>query len=116
MHQLITKTEKQLILQRCKRYNKKYYITEDVTCLIVDALPVLYHFAYLNYLQKTPLKHNLTQRSSLALTLLSHSCHRPGRAEDPYHISLFFPREFIPLSHIVFTGEKETTVLRAPHL
>lgn len=57
MHQLITKPEKQLILQRCKRYNQKYYITEDMTCLIVDALPVLYHFAYLSYLQKYHKKH-----------------------------------------------------------
>ena len=66
-----------------------------MTCLIVDALPVHYHFAYLNSLpkyHKTPPKK--TSTICLWPTLLSHSCHRPGGAEDPYHITLLLHRVY----------------------
>lgn len=86
-------------------------------CLTVDAFPIQYHFAYLHYLQNVHKKYssNFTKHLSLALMLLSRSCHRPGVAEDPYHTSFSLPREFINLNHVVtvdvFTGEQEAMVL-----
>lgn len=113
MQQLIGRTEKQLILQRCKRQNWKYYTTEDVTCPTVDAFPVRYYFIHLIFLQKHH-KNTFTQLLSSGLTLSSHSYHKPAGLEDPYHISLFLPGVFFTLSPImaadVFTGEQEATV------
>lgn len=57
MQPLIGRTEKQLILQRCKRQNWKYYTTEDVTCPTVDAFPVRYYFTHLIFWQKHHKKH-----------------------------------------------------------
>lgn len=113
MQQLIGRTEKQLILQRCKRQNWKYYTTEDVTCPTVDAFPVRYYFTHLIFWQKHHKKH-LHATFVFRPDASSHSCHRPAGLEDPYHISLFLPGVFFTLSPIVaadvFTGEQEATV------